>query len=108
MHEHSETLRARCGNIEPVAVEQEPDAARYIFSARAGHRVKDDRRLLPLELVDGPDAYALRKSLANASHSKVVGRDDEDVLWPKVAPFTVFIEIDRTGEQVATCSGNRG
>ena len=34
---------------------EEFESAGNVVAARAGHRVEDDRRLLPLELVDGAD-----------------------------------------------------
>jgi hypothetical protein len=57
-HQVRQALRSRDRHIEPVAREQEVQPARDVFSCRARHRVEDDRRLLPLELVDRPDPDA--------------------------------------------------
>ena len=46
--------------------------------ARGRHREEDDRRLLPLELVDRADADA-RQPLGQQPHLRVVGRDDDHV-----------------------------
>ena len=42
-------------HVEPVPAVQEVHAARRQLGRRGRHRVDADRRLLPLELVDGPD-----------------------------------------------------
>ena len=46
--------------------------------ARRGCRVDGDRRLLPVKLVDGPDARAKEK-LLNFEDLRIVGSDDENV-----------------------------
>ena len=51
-----EAPRPRDGDVQPVPREQELEAARHVLPARARHRVDDDVGLLPLELVDRPDA----------------------------------------------------
>ena len=55
-HEIGEAPRARDRDVQPVAREQELEAARDVLAARARQRVEDDLRLLALELVDRPDA----------------------------------------------------
>ena len=45
---------------------------------RRGQRIDHDRRLLPLELVDGADARA-RNALLQLKNLGVVRRDDQDV-----------------------------
>src|SRR5579871_897244 len=50
-----QALCTRYGDIEPVQVEQEADPARSVLHRRGRHRVDDDCRFLPLELVDRPD-----------------------------------------------------
>ena len=45
--------RPRRGDVQAIEAVEELHPARRVLRARRGHRVDDDRRLLPLELVDG-------------------------------------------------------
>ena len=47
--------RARDRNVETIAFEEELDVARHVFAAGGRHRIEDDSRFLPLELVDRAD-----------------------------------------------------
>ena len=78
--EHGEALRPRDRDVEPVAAEEELEAARDVVAARRRHREEHDRRLLARNLSTVPTAHAVRQLLAQAAHLRVVGRDDEDVL----------------------------
>ena len=45
-------------DVEAVAAEQEPHVAGHVLAGRGRHREEHHGRLLPLELVDGPDPDA--------------------------------------------------
>ena len=62
---------------------------------RARHRDEHDRRLLPLELVDGADANASGHARAQRPHLRVVRRDDEDVAQGSAAARAVVVRERR-------------
>ena len=78
--EHGERLRARDRDVEAVAREEELEVARQVVAARGRHREEDDRRLLPLELVDRADPRVRPEPGAQAAHLRVVRRHDEHVV----------------------------
>ncbi len=72
-------LRARRGDVQPVQAVKKLHPPRRILRARRRHTIDDDRRVLPLKLVDGSDARARRQPLGQAADLRIEGRDDEDV-----------------------------
>ena len=76
-------LASRDRDVEPVPVEQEPDAPRHVAVGGGGHRHDGDRRLLPLELVDRADRHVVEAGVAQPRLDRadlaVVGRDDAEV-----------------------------
>lgn len=75
-----ETLCPGDRDVETVTREKEIQSARYVITARARHRIEDDRGLLPLELVNRPDTNPLIGDvLSEATHVRVVWRDDDEV-----------------------------
>lgn len=79
MDEHGEALRPGDRNVEAVPVEQEVDAARNILAGGTGHRIENDRRLLTLKSVDGPDTDPIRHLVTNAVNGELIRGDDKDV-----------------------------
>ena len=86
-------LRARGRDVDPVLVEDEREAARRLLPARARERDDHDRRLLPLELVDGADAHALGHRLPQRPHLRVVRRHDEDVVDAERPRRAVLVRV---------------
>src|SRR6516164_3802322 len=58
-HHDAGAARPRGGDVEAVGTIEEIHAARRVLGRRGGHRVDDDRRLLPLEPVHGADPGAV-------------------------------------------------
>ena len=52
--ENRQALRARDGDVQPVAAEEERQIARHVLAARGRQREEHDRRLAALKLVDRP------------------------------------------------------
>ena len=78
-HDHGNAPCARGRDVEAVARVEEVHATRRVLGRRGRHRVDADRRLLPLELVDGADP-GIRELAQDRADLGVVRRDDEDVL----------------------------
>src|ERR1700730_7935686 len=75
-----QTLGAGGGYVETVQAEKKVHAAGRVVDRRCGHRIDNDRRLLPLELVDRSDPGTARKCLNQPPTLRVVWRDNKNVL----------------------------
>ncbi len=76
-------LCPRHRDVDPVSAEQEAHPARHVAVRGRRHGNDRDRRLLPLELVDGPDSHGLKASrgerVTNECDLSVVRSDDQEV-----------------------------
>src|SRR5207253_1025623 len=86
--------RARGRDIQAVRAVEELHAPRRILGRGSGHGDDDDRRLLPLELVDRPDMEA-RESIGERAYVGVVGSYDEDVLLREQPLHSLFVDETR-------------
>jgi hypothetical protein len=70
----------------------------HIGLARCRHRINDDRRFLPLKLIDGPYPSAGQPFLKLEDLS-VVGRDDQDIIESDRLFDASAIDPGRAGAQ---------
>ena len=77
--EDADASRPRRRDVESMPAEQELHTVRGLLWARRRHRVDDDGRLLPLELVYGSDASP-GDALGDLGDLRVVRCDDQDFI----------------------------
>ena len=90
--------------LKRLAVEREADPARRVLGGRARHRDEDDRRLLPLELVDRADRDRLRAGASAASapaRCTARRRGRRSSRSGRVAPFSSVNGVPRSSSIAA-------
>jgi hypothetical protein len=82
----AKALRSRCGDVESVGAVKELHPAWRVSMARGRHRIDHDRRLLPLKLVDRPNARA-GQPLLQLEDLRVVRGDNQNIFKPDGCPY---------------------